>query len=422
MNDKNYTVIEAEKPQAFLNPELIDAQADLAAEGVWGDVFDRWYCAVQAKRKAGIPEREKVMRFVRRSVQELLPTNECASHFVYSPVVLWFCLAVLSRIAGGASRAQLIDALEIDAPEKQTDAFWNALYWNDGATACLPAMSVWLDYDIRFSDRLLKELARKLHTSVFRGRMGDPGLDACLQKWISKHTDGLLEKTASGLRFAPGAGVSVCTALYIKAAWAEPFEESMTRQGVFRGRSGNSPVDFMRGRFESDYFRGDGFIAAAKELTSGGRILFFLPDEGIAPGEIFEKEAPYRIMFGEHEGLMNDCGVVNYMVPRLNCTTDIPLTDCLRSLGVTDIFDQRSAEFSKEIKSDYSMSLSDVHQHTRLMLDEYGIEAAAVNVSNVMGIGEITPDPLELFLDRPFAFAIVNENRVPLFMGCINDI
>lgn len=422
MNYRHFAMAEAELTETPKHPDVISAGAGTAAANDWNDAFDRWFEAAEAKKNAVVPCKKQLMRFAERSTRTLLAGHEVSAGFIYSPVNLWLCLSMLSRMTDGTARAQIDGLLECGRPEEQIRAVWKALYWDDGAAACLPAMSVWLNEGMLISEQLLNSLADQMHTSVFRGRMGTPAYDEGLRTWLSEQTRGLLDGTISGLQLLPDNGISVCAALYLRAAWSDQFPEEDTRPGVFRGRKGDVTAEFMHGRCESAVYRGGGFLAVWKEFAEGGGVFFILPEEELTPAELLGRADVYRLLPGGDSVREENGVLVNLALPRLDCMTELPLTEGLKRLGITGLFGKNSVECFPDITSASKPSLSSLHQHIRLVLDENGAEAAAMTVLNALGLPGEPEKTMDFVLDRPFAFAVMNENGIPLFIGCINDL
>jgi serpin B len=74
-----------------------------------------------------------------------------------------------------------------------------------------------------------------------------------------------------------------------------------------------------------------------------------------------------------------------------------------------------------------SLAISQIIHKTHIELDEKGTKAAAATVLVVTAacdsVDSAPPEPKEVILDRPFAFAIVDNNTgLPVFMGIINTM
>ena len=88
-------------------------------------------------------------------------------------------------------------------------------------------------------------------------------------------------------------------------------------------------------------------------------------------------------------------------------------------MGVKKIFED-NADFSNI--TDNSLRVSNFNHKVKLIVNEDGVEAAAVTIvdkETAMALPQ--NDTVELKLDRPFIFIITGEDNVPLFTGIVNN-
>ena len=81
---------------------------------------------------------------------------------VYSPVSLWFALAMLAETTGGETRQQVLDALgaeDLDQLRDWADILWHAIYVDDGTATTLLGNSIWLNENVTFHQDVLEALA-----------------------------------------------------------------------------------------------------------------------------------------------------------------------------------------------------------------------------------------------------------------------
>ena len=67
---------------------------------------------------------------------------------VYSPISLWFALAMLAETTDGDSRQEILDALgaeDVEQLRSWADSLWHDLYTDDGAASVLLGTSMWLN-------------------------------------------------------------------------------------------------------------------------------------------------------------------------------------------------------------------------------------------------------------------------------------
>ena len=72
---------------------------------------------------------------------------------------------------------------------------------------------------------------------------------------------------------------------------------------------------------------------------------------------------------------------------------------------------------------DGKLFIDSVIHKTHIELDKYGTKAAAVTSIAMAGSAAPTEPPKEVYLDRPFLYAIVEESTgLPIFMGAVNAV
>ena len=95
--------------------------------------------------------------------------------------------------------------------------------------------------------------------------------------------------------------------------------------------------------------------------------------------------------------------------------------ECIASakrLGVTDVFEAGTADFSPVSGSE--LFLSKIQHSARVAIDEQGVVAAAFTIEMLSGAG-MPLDEIDFTLDRPFIFAITGETGDLLFIGIVNS-
>ena len=96
------------------------------------------------------------------------------------------------------------------------------------------------------------------------------------------------------------------------------------------------------------------------------------------------------------------------------------LTDGLKRLGLTDIFDPGKSDFTS-LTDIGPIVLSQANHAARVMVDEEGVTAAAYTLMQDAGAGRPPQEEIEFRLNRPFLFAIMGTGNVPLFVGVVNQ-
>ncbi|MDP3893313.1 serpin family protein, partial [Nocardioides sp.] len=212
-------------------------------------------------------------------------------------------------------------------------------------------------------------------------------------------------------------------ALYLKAPWEEPFEESETGPRPFHLLDGSTvDVDTMTGQLAlSRHGTGEGWEAVQLPYAGGELAMtVILPDEG----RLADVEA--RVAAGELDQLLASLGptMVDLTLPRWTFRSTSPLKDTLATVGMPTAFTD-DADFlgmtSPETPSpERDLLIKDVLHETFIAVDEEGTEAAAATAV-VMGLTS-APTYEPVVVDRSFLFVIHDvEHGTPLFLGRVTD-
>ena len=90
-------------------------------------------------------------------------------------------------------------------------------------------------------------------------------------------------------------------------------------------------------------------------------------------------------------------------------------------MGITDIFNSEKAQFSAEILSDSELAMSVLQQYARLIMNEDGVEAAAITISTDGALFRSPEAEIDFTLNRPFVYAVMSEKGIPLFIGTYRE-
>jgi serine protease inhibitor len=248
-----------------------------------------------------------------------------------------------------------------------------------GKVAIDLAQSLWLQKGTTIDRRWLDELAATwgsgVHTTDFRS---DPETARkAVNEWVADATNDHIDQLAPRGTIAPSTRILAAGAAYLKAPWVTPFADTETRLGPFRHLDGSvTTTSMMRNPalVDARFGRGDGWTAV--DLPYLGRSLWMtviVPDEGrFTDVEAGLDGARLRALLTRLEPTTLDLSL-----PKFGFTTDTPLTDALRSLGLTLATDPLAADFSG-ISSEPLWLTSVLHQ-TYLAVAEQGTEATATN-------------------------------------------
>ena len=171
----------------------------------------------------------------------------------------------------------------------------------------------------------------------------------------------------------------------------------------------------------SNYYWAEDFAAVSLGLNESGRMWLVLPDEGVTVDEILEEDAVFELVNSRGEWENSKYLKVNLSLPKFDAASDTSLTDGLKELGIQDVFDPQTADFSPLAQPADGFYLSQAQHAARVKIDEKGVEAAAYTVMQVSGAAMPPEEEVDFVLVRPFFFMITSRTGLPLFAGIVNQ-
>jgi serpin B len=109
-------------------------------------------------------------------------------------------------------------------------------------------------------------------------------------------------------------------------------------------------------------------------------------------------------------------------MPKFEYEVKNALTEVLKEMGMVQAFDPYGAEFQPMIDlRDENVYIGNIFQHTKIINDEKGTEAAAATVvENEATSAEFEEQPINFHMNKPFIYVIEeNVSGVPMFMGIV---
>lgn len=426
LEENGYALVRADYPEMAGYPDetaFINAKTGEWDQEGFSAAYDAWWAEKRAI--ADLPEADgkAVEGFSKNSIRRFL-TESSGENKVYSPVNTYMALAMLAETTDGESRQQILDLLEVKDLETlraHGENIWKLCYSNDGAVTSVPANSLWLRDGMEYNQDTLDLLARHYYASSYSGEMGSEEYDRALQEWLDEQTGGLLREQAQAIKLNPETVMALASTLYYRAKWTSEFEEENTKEAYFYGPEGELRCDFMNSSNFSNYYWAENFSAVSLGLNESGQMWLVLPDEGVSVDEILTEDAMFELANSPGEWDNSKYLKVNLSLPKFDVVSDINLTDGLKEMGIRDIFDPQTADFTPLAQPADGFYLSQAQHAARVKIDEKGVEAAAYTVMAVSGAGMPPEEEVDFVLDRPFIFMITSRTGLPLFAGIVNQ-
>ena len=171
-------------------PEVTGLLAAVKYPETYG--YDDWdsYSASDRKTRWGFPVR--VDAFSYKTAAAVLSSGEGNANF--SPLSLYFALAIAGSGAGGETRAQILDLLGVDSVDtlyRECSRLYRRLYLDDGLSSLKIANSLWLGKNAVFRDAG-EQRRVKLYAPGFSIDFADPNAGKPMGSWIAENTNGTL--------------------------------------------------------------------------------------------------------------------------------------------------------------------------------------------------------------------------------------
>ena len=345
-------------------------------------------------------------------------------NLVCSPLSLQYALAMTANGASGETLQEIIDFLGYGAEGIDALNEYSKILMEQ-----LPAVD--LDVKLKVVDAILvndrfpllpafkKTVEESYYAAVENMDFADPGRIADrINEWAGRSTDGFIDKVLDESDISEEAVAFLMNALYFKANWAGSdiapmFLEYATVDDDFTLTDGKKKkVRMMQNVRYHQYAEMDGFRVLVLPYAGGKFNMYvLLPDRNDLDGLLDKLQTT---SWNEILGSLKRDAEVYVKLPKFDIENKFDLNDALRALGVERAFLKGYARFDrmfapKEVAYDYW--ISKVIQKARISVAEWGTEAAAVTVVEMVGESaapgpEEEPKKVYFYADHPFVFAI----------------
>ena len=256
--------------------------------------------------------------------------------------------------------------------------------------------------DLTVSQTYLDTVLRWFSAQIEKVPLGD--LADNLSKWADKNTAGLIKKT--GIEVTGDTALVLQNALLFAAQWDTPFKAEDTREDTFTRTDGSTTqTKFMHGTRTVPYAYGQGWAAVrlgyqGGELDGQGLAMdVVLPTQGTSPADLPPATWAQASAALDQAAAGSDQNEVKIVLPKLDLTSGpVELLEMLKALGLdTSSLDGIAL----------GLSISQVVQQVRLLVDEEGTVAAALTeVGITAGAALDQSKPIDFVVDHPYVLRL----------------
>ena len=347
---------------------------------------------------------------------------EGAASTVFSPACVAGALRMALCGARGQTAAELARALHLAPSSRPEAAAVSGLSLlpagRVGGSAVFRAPNtVWVQSGLPLRPEFTGSLSRA--AAALAGADFAAAPDAAraeINQVIATQTEGKITGLLPAGAITALTRLVLASAVYLKAAWAEPFPERATADAPFHPDGPDDPalaVPMMRGTAARGYLRGDGYQAVLLPYRDIGLAMAVLLPDG--PLTVLRPKVAAAGLGGLLAGAATH--QVTVSLPRFRLEAAFDLIPALERLGVTEAFGG-DADFGG-ITGAEPLQIGAVAHKAYIDVDERGTEAAAATAVMIRTRAAVRPlQPVTMVVDRPFLFAIIDTSTsLPVFLG-----
>lgn len=351
---------------------------------------------------------------------EIRKTEQDKNIFI-SPLSVSLALAMTLNGAAGETEQAMTNTLQLQGLDSEAinggyAGLRQTLLTSDPNVTLTIANSLWARQGIPFHQSFLQRNTHFFEAEISTLNFNDPSTPETINQWVDTNTNGKIQKIV-GDTIDPDTVLFLINAIYFKGAWQREFDPSRTQDDSFYLANGDvKQVPMMRQQRRYPYYRGENFQAISLAYGDGEMSMYiFLPDHESNLNSFLadlnaERWENWMSQFHGQD--------VSLVMPKFKLEYETGLNAPLASLGMGIAFTE-DANFSGMAPA--PLFIKDVLHKTFVKVNEEGTEAAAVTSVEV-GITSVPPPPIPFTIDRPFFFAIRdNQTKTVLFMGVVVD-
>lgn len=240
-----------------------------------------------------------------------------------------------------------------------------------------------------------------------------------INKWAGDNTFGKIPKVLDEI--SPDAVMFLMNALYFKGNWSYQFDKTLTADKPFYLAGGSSVnAGTMTGEVGAKTVNNDSYKAI--ELAYGRTnfsMIIIVPQTNMETFISSLNGATWNNITNSIDGL-TDYGKTIVFMPKFKFSYEKLLNNQLKSMGMTDAFEEYLANLSGI--SDSRLYVDFVKQNTFVEVNEEGTEAAAVTTIGINLTSAGPQNPPTFIIDKPFVFVIRERTtNTLLFIGQVEN-
>ena len=353
---------------------------------------------------------------------QYLQSHDKAKNILISPDSILTAMAMTENGAQGNTLTEMeaVFGLPIGSMNKYLNYVNENLKLNVSVKYYL-ANSIWFKKnDMNMKEDFLKRNVDYFSSQIFKAPFNNSTVSA-INGWVYKNTDKTISKIVDKLD--SGSAAVILNAVVFEGEWSEKYDDATKLP--FKYENGTTKkVDMLCGK-EDAYINvngADGFVKPYK----GGRVSFVgLETPKGMTVDNFVSSLKGSDFVEAFNNISYEYDVYTKM-PKFKYDYDTSLVEAFKSLGMKDAFDKYNANFNgmAYLKPGENLKIDEIRHKTHIELDENGTKATAataVSIFKLTGM-PVEKESVEVDLDHPFVYAIIDEYGTPLFIGVLKTV
>ncbi len=354
--------------------------------------------------------------------KQSLSEDESHENLLLSPESVLVALSMTANGASGSTRSEMETLLGNGTPISEWNAYlyeYNQKLTNTNDVSFHMGNSIWINEteNLQIQEHFLSTAKSYYDAFVFL----EPFDNDCLSdmnQWVSHETDNMIHHLYSEI--SPNASLYLTNALAFNGKWNNSYTDEQIHEETFTNHDGTSSTVTMLNSSETVFVKDDhatGFI----KYYEGEQYAFLalLPESGMSVAE-YAATLTGESYLEMYENQQSQEVLVK--LPEFSYDYTTELKPALQQMGMHEAF-SGSADFC-DLTESIPLKIDSVLHKACIQVDRNGTKAAAVTsviMDKATAIEE--PEPVCVYLDRPFVYAIIDvETGLPVFMGTITTL
>lgn len=234
-----------------------------------------------------------------------------------------------------------------------------------------------------------------------------------INKQVATFTQQMIKEILNSNMIDHNTAMLIVNAIFFKGKWKLQFDPMQTKPEKFwLNKTQFVTVPFMKKLGEYAFYSHQDYKQISLPYSDGEHKMVVVIPNSTDSIEKLMSDYSLSQLFNTRYAEMHD---VWLSMPKFNVESDLALKEMLISLGMQTAFGQK-ADFRK-IVSDNSIFLETILHKAAIKVDEEGTTAAASTVALLGVKGGSFAIPIQMELNRPFVYGIVNSHGNLLFVG-----